>query len=157
MNYIGVDPGKKGGLAVIRDDGTVEAVAFSEAEYYRIASSLDGNARAVVEDVHAMPKQGTASMFSFGYNKGFICGMLYALKISVQLVSPNRWKRHFSLDSDKSRSIACAQRLFPSVSLYASSRCRVPHDGIAEALIMAEYCRRICNIGNDIRNTYPMQ
>ena len=32
--------------------------------------------------------------------------------------------------------------LFPDVSLLATPRCKKPHDGMAEALLMAEYARR---------------
>lgn len=39
-------------------------------------------------------------------------------------------------------SIKKAQELFPDVSLLASDRCKRPHDGLADALLIAEYGRR---------------
>ena len=142
MNFIGIDVGKHGAIAVIREDGTVASAVFSEEAYLEIVSGRP-NSFAVVEDVHAMPKQGVTSMFNFGLNKGWILGLLYAYNIPTELVSPQKWKKMFSLNGEKQKSIDCARRLFPKVNLFATPRCKKPHDGIAEALLMAEYGRRI--------------
>ena len=42
----------------------------------------------------------------------------------------------------KATSLLAVQRLFPNIDLRASERCKIPHDGIVDALLMAEYCRR---------------
>ena len=144
MNFIGIDPGKGGAIAVIREDGTIATSVFSESEYLKVISRHQ-NAFAIVEDVHAMPKQGVTSMFNFGYNKGWIMGLLYAHSIPTELISPQKWKKYFSLDGDKQKSIAKASQLFPCANLFATERCKKPHDGIAEALLMAEYGRRVYN------------
>ena len=89
-----------------------------------------------------MPGQGVTSMFNFGANFGYIKGVLEALSIPYQEVSPQRWKKEFSLNSEKEKSIDKCRQLFPNVSLLATPRCRVAHDGMAEALLMAEYARR---------------
>lgn len=143
MNFIGIDPGKGGAIAVISDDKTVIATATFSEEAYRAIVSENRNSFAVVEDVHAMPKQGVTSMFNFGYNKGWIMGLLYANLVSVELVSPQKWKKIFSLNGEKQKSIERAKQLFPCVSLLATPRCKKAHDGLAEALLMAEYARRI--------------
>jgi crossover junction endodeoxyribonuclease RuvC len=95
-----------------------------------------------VEKVSAMPGQGVVSMFNFGHNLGLIEGLLRGYGISYQLVPPQTWKKEFSLSSDKAKSIEVCQKLFPNVSLLATERSRKPNDGIAEALLMAEYARR---------------
>lgn len=97
----------------------------------------------VVEHVNAMPGQGVTSCFSFGQNFGFILGLLTAFRIPYELVRPQKWKKEFSCTSDKNTSIEVAQRLFPGADLRRTQQCRKPHDGIAEALLMAEYARRI--------------
>jgi hypothetical protein len=48
----------------------------------------------------------------------------------------------FRLNSDKENSIEVCKKLFPQVNLLATPRCKKEHDGIAEALLMAEYTRR---------------
>ena len=98
---------------------------------------------ACVEKVGAHPGQGVTSMFSFGQSYGFILGVLAALGIGVQLVPPGTWKKEFSLiGKDKAASVEVCKRLFPGVNLLPSEKCRKDSDGMAEALLMAEYARR---------------
>lgn len=142
--YIGIDPGLSGAMAVISTNGAY-AIPFDEEEYVTtLKSCIDEKyaIRAVVEHVGAMPKQGVASTFKFGTNFGWIQGILFALGIPYELVRPQKWKKEFSCTSDKNTSVSVARRLFPSVSLLATPRCKKPHDGMAEALLMAEYARR---------------
>ena len=48
--------------------------------------------RVVVENVHAMPKQGVSSTFKFGMGVGIIHGVAGALRLPMTLVTPNQWK-----------------------------------------------------------------
>lgn len=140
MEFVGIDPGKKGGIAII-DGKDIKAEPFSEAGFVNILSNIkDGF--CVVEKVGAMPGQGVVSMFSFGQNFGFIQGVLQAYKIPYELVTPQKWKKEFSVTKDKNTSIEVVKRLFPDANLKASERSRKDHDGMAEALLMAEYGRR---------------
>lgn len=142
MIYVGIDPGLKGGIAVITNDATM-AYPYSDETLRNIAQSLtDENARCCLEQVHAMPKQGVSSTFKFGVSYGYIKGILEMAGLSYQEIPPQRWKKEFGLNSDKTASIDVCKRLFPSVSLRATERCRTDHDGMAEALLMAEYARR---------------
>lgn len=146
--YIGIDPGLSGAMGVISPHGTF-AIPFDEEEYVTTLNSCIDEKyaiRAVVEHVGAMPKQGVASTFKFGANFGWIQGVLFALGIPYELVRPQKWKKEFSCTSDKNTSVAVARRLFPSVSLLATPRCKKPHDGMAEALLMAEYAKRKDNL-----------
>lgn len=149
MICIGVDPGKNGGFAMITDMGYEvypwEDRLFIEKMWNmrRLFLSESGKCVACVERVGAMPGQGVSSMFSFGKSAGFIEGVLAALDISYQLVMPKRWKAEFTLNGkDKAASIEVCKRLFPGVELRATQRCRKDSDGMAEALLMAEFARR---------------
>ena len=42
----------------------------------------------------------------------------------------------------KARNIKAAMMLFPDQALLATERSRKPHDGLADALLIAEYCMR---------------
>lgn len=142
-SYLGIDPGKSGALAVIRDNGFVQVIPFNAVDYVTVLRTFEGSdAVCCVEKVGAMPGQGVTSMFNFGHNAGFIEGVLRSFGICYQLVPPQTWKKEFSLNSDKARSIEVCQKLFPDVSLLPTERCRKPHDGMAEAVLMAEYARR---------------
>ena len=144
MYYLGVDPGAKGGFALIHNEELMVAMDFDKGLFLEAVGALarDQEAtRACVERVHAMPGQGSVSMFSFGQSFGWILGVLEACEISYQTVEPRKWKSEFSLNSDKQKSVEVAQQLFPRAQLIPKG-CRKPHDGIAEALLMAEYARR---------------
>lgn len=143
---MGIDPGKSGGIAIYCPDDKnpdIMVKPYSDGELIRLAG-LMSNCRCVccVEAVHALPKQGVTSTFSFGKSAGFIEGVLTTLKIPYQLISPQKWKKEFGLNSDKQASIEVCKKLFPHVNLLATDRCKKPHDGMAEALLMAEYAKR---------------
>lgn len=143
MIYIGIDPGKSGAMAVIFEgmERTV-LVPFDDREYTNILRDLNSQiAKACLEHVTAMPKQGVTSMFNFGMNFGYIKGLLEAFGIPYELVRPQKWKKEFGI-SDKNSSVECCKRLFPGVSLHRTERCRKDDDNMAEALLMAEYARR---------------
>lgn len=148
MLAIGIDPGKSGALAVIYTDEAnqpfrVKVVPFEETAYRDIlATCVDSRVVCCLEKVGAMPGQGVVSMFNFGRNLGFIEGLLQANKIPYQLIPPQTWKKEFSLSSDKQASIDVCKRLFPDINLLPTARSRKENDGMAEALLMAEYARR---------------
>jgi crossover junction endodeoxyribonuclease RuvC len=159
--YIGIDPGLSGAVAVLDDQGgicdpfvfdtpTVLVEGEKTKRKYLVPAmaallrpySRNPYALAVLENVHSMPKQGVASSFCFGEGKGMWEGILAALEIPTELVSPQRWKKEIMADQGKEKSAARfkAMSLFPSL---ADQLKLVKHDGRAEALLMAEYGRRL--------------
>lgn len=145
MIYIGIDPGKNGGIAFIGNPCD-SAMPYSDERLLYICRKFEGlNVICYLENVHAMPKQGVSSTFNFGMNFGFIQGVLKAYEIPYELVTPQKWKKEFSCTSDKNKSIEVCKRLFPNVNLKATERCKKDHDGMAEALLIAEYGRRHYN------------
>lgn len=146
MIYIGIDPGRKGGYAIIDDTGA-RCYPWDDELFVknmRVTSErLDDQCIAAVEKVGARPLQGTVSMFNFGKSAGFIEGVLTALGIPYQLVPPNVWKKSFSLiGKDKQASIDTCKRLFPGINLLPNDRCRKDSDGEAESVLLAEWARR---------------
>ena len=149
--FIGIDPGKSGAMAILgsnSDDANIIRFASCDGRdaIYELDRLMfwyyDRNPIAILEHVHSMPKQGVASTFSFGENFGWWRGVLESLKIAYELVRPQVWKKAMGCNSDKNTSIQVAQRLFPKVNLAISDRATKPNDGMAEALLMAEYARR---------------
>lgn len=141
--YIGIDPGKSGALALLTEDGQCTVVPFHESAYIAILKAASGpSSVCCLEKVGAMPGQGVVSMFNFGHNLGYIEGLLQAFDIPYQLVPPQTWKKEFCVTSDKNTSIEVCRKLFPHVSLLPTVRSRKPSDGMAEAVLMAEYARR---------------
>lgn len=149
MVTIGIDPGLKGGLTVMRDTQIVKCIKFSEQEYLNVLSHYAVKDRnyinACVERVSSRPGQGAPSTFTFGKNYGFIQGLLFALDIPFTTVPPQTWKKEFSLiGTDKQASIETAQHLFPKVD-FIPKGCRVPSDGMAESALICEFYRRTLN------------
>jgi crossover junction endodeoxyribonuclease RuvC len=145
MIWIGIDPGAKGGYAVI-DKGGVRAYPWDDVFFVSDMNALRARhegVMAAVERVGAMPGQGVTSMFNFGKSAGYIEGVLAGLGIPYQLVPPAKWKKEFSLiGKDKQASIITCRKLFPELDLKRTERCRTDSDGKAEATLLAEYARR---------------
>lgn len=147
MTFIGIDPGKNGALAAIDETSegvfVLHVIPFDEALYNCALLGVDEkNTRCALEKVGAMPKQGVSSTWSFAENYGFIRGLLRAHFIPHELIPPQKWKKAFGATADKSTSIDVARRLFPEVDLKRTSNSRKDDDGMAEALLLAEYARR---------------
>lgn len=140
---IGVDPGLKGAIAFFfPEHGRLCAedmpVANGDVDAATLAARIQqlGPTVAIVEGVHAMPKQGTASTFKFGKGYGTVLGVLATLGVPTHIVAPTAWKRHFKLNSDKDASRALALRFWPARSdLFG----RKKDDGRAEAALIARF------------------
>ena len=168
MIFIGIDPGKKGAIARLHRNG--EAAYPQSAEWrltpilktsgtrpeydvdgmVRILEELlDGSDRksVIIEKQQAMPGQGRSSCFQIGLGMGLWLGILASLRISHAVVHPRTWKKVILRDvpgtDQKARSILAAQRLFPDVSLLRTPRSWKKDDNIADALLLAEYGRRL--------------
>jgi hypothetical protein len=142
MTYLGIDPGQSGGIAVIWPAGDASAWKMPETEDDLIEVLQDlksghneNELFAVLEKVHAMPKQGVSSVFTFGQNYGGLRMALAALKIRREHVTPQKWQKEMGCMTrgDKNVSKRRAQELFPKI--------KVIH-AIADALLIAEYARR---------------
>jgi crossover junction endodeoxyribonuclease RuvC len=149
VNIIAVDPGLKGGIAYVDgfDFGAIPMpIAGKEYDLATIKELLISVKPdlLVLEKVGARPDQGVTSMFSFGKGYGMIQGVSAGLGIPYELVTPQAWKGKVlkGTAKDNDAQAAYCRRAFPSVSVLASSRCRVPHTGITAALCILQYAIR---------------
>lgn len=148
MNVLAVDPGQKGGIAFLTDHHA-EAVPMpmvgKDIDVRAIVEILRTKSveLVVLEKVHAMPKQGVSSTFTFGYGVGVIVGIVETIGLPLRWVTPQAWKKIVlaGTGKDKDAAIAHVRQAYPSVSL-VPPRCRTPHDGIADAICIAEWARR---------------
>lgn len=164
MIFIGIDPGLTGAIVALHDSRRVLGVwdmptlknerngrvhnepdrAAMAALVREILLSRDqlGEPVACVERVNAMPGQGVTSSFSFGMGYGIWLGILATLHVPVDLVHPVRWKKTLLADmgKEKDASMIRVKELFPeSASLFTLKK----HHGRADALLLAEYRRRL--------------
>ena len=100
----------------------------------------------VCEQVGAMPGQGVVSMFNFGDSFGQLkaLGRLFnhdGIRPSVMLVRPQSWKKTILAGTakDKDAAVNYVKNKHPTVSLLPTERSKVPHEGMAEAVCIAEW------------------
>ena len=145
MIYLGIDPGQKGGIAWLGKKYHTYAMPDTTKAVLGLIQALSTGlvTTCIIEHAQAMPKQGGVSMFNYGQHYGELIGIMTALGIKIIEVRAAVWKKAMGLTKDKDASIALCERLFPSVDLLPSDRSRKPSDGMAEALLLAEYGRRM--------------
>jgi crossover junction endodeoxyribonuclease RuvC len=136
-NYLGVDVGTSGAMAVVDPLGAVVSVQRLEATQHDVWTWLAAQRVrfAVIEKVNAMPKQGVSSTFKFGTSFGFCQGMLVAAGIRFEFATPQKWQKALDCRSggDKNVTKARAQALFPGVKVIHAN---------ADALLISEFARR---------------
>ena len=159
MIYLGLDPGLKGGLAALTEDGKIlmmETMPLNEdgidpvrVKNWLILVNGCSNGRGLtvaLEKAQAMPGQGGRSMFNYGQGYGVLRAVLALMALQVTLVRPQTWTKVVHVGTDggeaKDRSRQAALRLWPGQTWTASDRCRTPHMGLIDACLIAEWCRR---------------
>lgn len=166
---VGIDVGKDGGIAVFVDDELKDYCVTpnigTEIDLKHISEILNSycpiedDYHIVVEDVHALFGSSAKATFNFGWSLGILEGAISALSIPYTKVTPKDWQKELwkgvttiykpskgeskrrSVDT-KATSLLAAQRLFPSIDFRKSERAKKAHDGIVDAVLLAEYCRR---------------
>lgn len=164
--YMGIDPGKSGAIVAIFGDDIIRSwimptigKEYDVRSLWKIIKDLSNfNIYCVLEDVHALFQVSANSTFDFGYGLGLIEGILTACEIPYSKIAPKKWQslmfegvplitkpsstgKTQKTDTKKMALIA-AQRIFPTYDLKASDRCKKAHEGIVDALLMAQYSRR---------------
>jgi hypothetical protein len=155
--WIGIDPGLSGGIAILHPADNfnphVEAwcipmlVSGDDLDIKAIATWITDNrfgkllAGACIEKVHAMPDQGTVSMFRFGYVTGMIRGLIRSMYIPLYEVTPQAWKKEILAGTakDKQAAIDFCLNTFPNINLFTTPKSRKHHDGMADATCIALY------------------
>ncbi len=93
------------------------------------------NCTVGLELVHSMPQQGVAAVFTFGEGYGVIKGVIGAIGLHCELVTPHKWKKyHDLLHTEKDDARLLAQKIYPLASLD-----RKKDSGRADALLIAHY------------------
>lgn len=151
--FLGIDPGLNGALAFYSpSDGDLKIWDMpthsvkttkgrkNKLDIFTLANILDDMAplvaRAIVEEVGAMPKQGVTSSFNFGFNAGCAQMVVAAFAIPLTLIRPAMWKRDMKITAEKADARRAATRLMP---LHNGKWPLVKHDGRAEAALLAYY------------------
>ena len=148
MKVLGIDPGLAGGWATLYGGAEMGgepmplAGEFYDCRTLRVLVELGFGPPdlVVIEQVGAMPKQGLSSTFKFGRGYGQLIGMCQTLAWPYILVPPQAWKAKVlaGTPKDKAAAVAFVAARYPDIQLI-QPRCRVPHDGVADAVCLAHY------------------
>ncbi len=152
---IGIDPGCSGAIVATNDSGTtvlwwslmptlkvgkstrINGAALGDSLRGLCSDQIHGPAHAYLEQVHAMPKQGVTSVFTFGHAAGVAEGLLQGLGIPYTLVPPQTWKKRAGLigqDKDAARSRAI--QLWPH---WRTLDVKGKGQALADAALIARY------------------
>lgn len=141
---LGIDPGVNGAIAfyfpeapdrVAAEDMPTVYDQVAGATLFDRIKQMSPNL-AIIELVHAMPKQGVASTFKFGRSFGTVIGVVQAAGVPLHYVAPAKWKRHFNLSADKEHARELALRMFAKTPEHFA---RKKDHGRAEAALLALY------------------
>lgn len=153
LTTIGIDPGKTGAAALLIDGIYEDVIDWSDgpgvADKFHTWFLIYEIHLVVLEKVHAMPKQGVTSSFSFGQNYGWWQGYLDGRELPWREARPQTWMKEFNLVGkrvDKNAGLICARRLFPTAPLNL-----VKHSGRADALLMASWAFKQLNLRGEKR------
>lgn len=150
---LGIDPGARGAIALIRDAMTAfeflppltwSLKDMTAKEIYRVIDGArfsaggGGYISAYIEELHAM-KTSYKANWTLGMSYGELSAFLIAANVPFHRVKPKVWQAEFGLarknpnETDgqkKKRHRAVAQELFPEI--------KVTNDNV-DALLIAEY------------------
>jgi len=168
MIRIGVDPGKKGFICIMRDEPHInlhtikyegipligkEINLQKMSDIFSDSFVIGDDIHCVIEDVHAIYGSSAKATFTFGWVVGALEALLVANNIPYTKVTPKNWqkvmwvgipiqKKPNKRTDTKAMSLLAAKRLFPNEDLRATKRSKIAHDGKVDSLLLAEYCKR---------------
>lgn len=151
MYLIGIDPGAKGGIAILRNGKFIAARELGVCtlipktmielmkEHMPIDSIQKEDILFVVEKVGAMPGQGVSSMFTFGFNVGIIHGALISYELPFILTPATVWKKALSIPGKKDIQ-SCKKATIEAVHRRYPATRNIPyHSGIYDAILIASW------------------
>ena len=159
MLIIGIDPGIKGAICILKDGvvinvfdmpvmpvGKKNKSQVNGSQIYNEIQKVIENKdkqdiKVVIEQVSAMPGQGVTSMFNFGQSYGVLKGIFSAMQIPMDFISPVKWKKHYNLiNTQKDSSRTKAIEFFPYISSQLS---RKKDANKADAILIASFYYQI--------------
>lgn len=150
MYFVGVNPGKTGGIARINSElGIIEAWPMPEhfgglaLLLHRLRTHEPHETFFFIERAEIIPKQNPQSAFTFGKNFGAILGYLGGINAQIRMITAEQWKGMMlagsSAPTDKKRALEVAQRIWPGRDFSMQQNGRTPHDGMVSSLLIARF------------------
>jgi hypothetical protein len=148
--YIGIDPGKSGGICVIwkeKEEIFIEAKKCPSSVHdmslmfaLTIGETPPFFIRVVIEKVWARPHDGRSSVFTFAENYGQWEGIVASHEIKSGYVAPQTWMRYYDVPkklskTDRKNHIkGLAKKMYPSLGRKITL-------ATADAILLADYAK----------------
>ena len=165
FDFLGIDPGLNGGLAVVSGDKiryklAMPTICFTpkkgrtktEIDRDGIMSflkTLPAHMHAVIEEQQAFRSQNVTSTCTTCKNYGILLMGLFVAHTYITEVPSSIWQAHFGIvsvkkgegETTKQQAANIAQALYPNTDFRKSGNTHIPHDGIIDAVLIANYCQ----------------
>jgi hypothetical protein len=168
--YIGIDPGVKGCISIVDETGkfiesffllknakNVDAVEISNTLLN--LSKYEDNCHVIIENIHAIFGSSAKGTFNFGFIAGLIEGVIATIGLPYTKVNPKIWQKEMfrgvnvitkpsitgktQVIDTKKMSFLASHRIFPTVDLRRTNKCKNEDDNFSDSLLIAEYGRRM--------------
>lgn len=168
--YIGIDPGVKGCISIVDETGKFIESFFllknaKNVDTVEISNTLlnlskyEDNCHVIIENIHAIFGSSAKGTFNFGFIAGLIEGVIATIGLPYTKVNPKIWQKEMfrgvnvitkpsttgktQVIDTKKMSFLVSHRIFPTVDLRRTSKCKNEDDNFSDSLLMAEYGRRM--------------
>jgi hypothetical protein len=153
--FVGIDPGVTGALAILPEEGPTQVfdMPILEKMKSKERSTIDVlgiqklfalpqgyDLTVILEQLHPQTKIGAVANFSMGESAGTLKTFLALHYHRVIQVLPAKWKKGMGMSANKDLSRQKAMELFPELADQLKLK---KHHGRAEALLLADYGRRL--------------
>lgn len=156
--YIGVDNGLTGGLVAISDHpGPPISMIVMPTRGKSKGNEVDASAvwdfigtyaherLTVILETPGKHSPGAQALCSMWDSYGAIRGVLESFKIRHHRITPQAWQKvmlpNCAEGDTKPAARAKAKQLWPNESFLSTARSSVPHTGLVDAILIAEYAR----------------
>lgn len=160
--YVGIDIGKHGAIAIMGMDKSIAYYPMpkikDELDYAELNHLLKGfsnmGAHVVFEKLGVIFGSSKTTAFSMGHQAGAVEMGCIANNISFTKVRAVDWQKQMfqgvetinktgkSSKDTKAMALVAIKRIFPDLKLTFGERATKAHDGLVDAVLMAEYARR---------------
>lgn len=158
VNFLGIDPGKEGALVLLSPEGTIlgkQLMPLGSDGTLDKTEIMDlflewctwDEFHVFLERVIPFALNAKGAL-NFGRQLGMLEFIFWKYGYASTFVEAAKWSKeiHQGIDSNlkpKAKSLIAAERLFPGQDLRATEKSKKPHEGIVDALLIAEYGRRM--------------
>ena len=169
MNFMGIDPGKNGGIAVISGNGDTRLFMLPKIgndinlvelgkifDKVRAHIAQGAEYRGGIEQVHSIHGSSAKSNFEFGESAGLLRMGMVSTGMGWEAVQPKTWQKELfegvvpqwkkndsgkDVHDTKAMAYAAITRLYPNAIFLPTIRSSKPHEGLVDALCIAHYIR----------------